>query len=161
MNIFIIILMFGGISFFVFLLFLFILKIEKMIEQKFAAMEMSLEEINKEIFLIKKKLKKADLENLPKVETIEAQIIDLMEKIAQIEEKNIEIATSLQEKINELYLKTKQNKLPDISTDISKSEEEKIIALYNSGYTIEQISRQLRIPAGKIELILKFLDFQT
>ena len=159
MNLFINIFMFLGVSFFVFLLFLFILKREKISEEKFSAIEMSLEEINKEIFLIKKKLK--NIENLPNVEGMQEQIIDLMDKISQIEEKNIEIASSLQERINDLYIKTKQNKLPDINSDISKSEEDKIIHLYNNGYSIEQISRELRIPAGKIELILKFLDFQA
>ena len=152
-------LMFGGLSFFMFLLFWFILKREKVIEHKFSALEMSLEELNKEVYLIKKKIK--NIENLPKIEKMEEQIINLIDNMAKIEEKNIEIAKSLQSRINDLYSKTKQNKLPDISVDISKSEEDKIISLYNNGYTIEQISRELRIPAGKIELILKFLDFQA
>ena len=150
------ILMFVGISFFVFLLFLFILKREKVIEQKFSAIEMSLEELNKEIFLIKKKLK--NIENI-NVENMEEAIKDLIENFQITEEKNIEIINLMQERINDLYSKIKQNKLPDISGDISKSEEEKILSLYKSGYSIEEISRELRIPAGEIELIVKFSNF--
>ncbi len=151
------ILMFGGISFFVFLLFLFMLKREKISEQKFAAFEMSLEELNKEIYLIKKKIKNID--NLPKIEKMEEQVIQLVDNMEKIEEKNIEIINLIQERINDLYVKIKQNKLPDISGDISKNEEEKILSLYKNGYDIEQISRELRIPAGEIELIVKFSDF--
>ena len=151
------VLMFGGLSFFMFLLFLFILKREKISEQKFSAIEMSLEEINKEIFLIKKQLK--DIENMPKTANIEEAIKDLVENIQITEEKNIEIINLMQERINDLYSKIKQNKLPDISGEISKSEEEKILSLYKNGYSIEEISRELRIPAGKIELIVKFSGF--
>jgi len=151
------ILMFGGISFFVFLLFLFMLKREKIIDQKFSAFEISLEGLNKEIYLIKKKLQ--NIQNLPKIEKIEGQIIDLIDNMEKIEEKNIEIINLVQERINDLYAKIKQNKISDISRDISKNEEDKIVELYKNGYSIEEISKELRIPAGEIELIVKFSDF--
>lgn len=151
------ILMFGGISFFMFLLFLFILKREKISEQKFSAIEMSLEELNKEVYLIKKQFKK--IENIPKTDNIEEAIKDLVENIQITEEKNIEIINLMQERIDGLYSKMKQNNLPDISAEISKNEEEKVLSLYKSGYSIEEISRELRIPAGKIELIVKFSGF--
>jgi len=151
------ILMFGGISFFVFLLFLFMLKREKIISQKFSAFEISLEGLNKEIYLIKKKLQ--NIQNLPKIEKIEGQIIDLIDNMEKIEEKNIEIINLVQERINDLYAKIKQNKISDISRDISKNEEDKIVELYKNGYSIEEISKELRIPAGEIELIVKFSDF--
>jgi len=151
------ILMFGGISFFVFLLFLFMLKREKIISQKFSAFEISLEGLNKEIYLIKKKLQ--NIQNLSKIEKIEGQIIDLIDNMEKIEEKNIEIINLVQERINDLYAKIKQSKISDISRDISKNEEDKIVELYKNGYSIEEISKELRIPAGEIELIVKFSDF--
>ena len=153
------VLMFGGISFFMFLLFLFMLKREKISEQKFAAIEMSLEELNKEVFLIKKRVKNRD--NFPEIERIEKQVVELIDNMEKIEEKNIEIINLIQERINDLYSKIKHNNISDISGDISKSEEEKILNLYKSGYTVEEISRELRIPAGKIELIVKFSTFKS
>ncbi len=151
------ILMFGGISFFVFLLFLFMLKREKISEQKFAAFEMSLEELNKEVYLIKKNLQST--KSLPKIEQMEEKIIELVDNMEKIEEKNIEIINLMQERINDLYLKIKQDKFSDISRSINKNEEEKILDLYKNGATIEEISRELRIPAGEIELIVKFSNF--
>ena len=151
------VLMFGGLSFFVFVLLLFILKREKISEQKFGAIEMSLEELNKEVYLIKKQLK--NIGNVSKIDNIEGSIKDLAENVQITEEKNIEIMNLIQERINDLYSKIKQNKFPDLSGEITKSEEEKILSLYKSGYSIEEISRELRIPAGKIELIVKFSDF--
>ena len=154
MNLIINILMFGGISFFVFLIFLFMLKREKITEQKFAAIELSLEELNKEIYQLKKKLK--DIENSPKIHSLEEAFKDLVGNMQIIEEKNVEIISSMQERINDLYSKMKYKNMPDIRGDISKSEEEKILNLYKRGYSIEEISRELRIPAGEIELIVKF-----
>ena len=155
MNWFINLLMFGGVSFFMFLLFLFILKREKINEQKFAAVEISLEELNKEIYQLKKKLK--NIENFPKINNIEEALKDLVENMQIIEEKNIEIINSIQNRIDDLYSKVKKSKLPDINT-ITKNEEDKILKLYKNGYSIEEISRELRIPAGEIELIVKFSE---
>ena len=58
--------------------------------------------------------------------------------------------------MDELKNRIRKNSLPELNNMINKSDEERIINLYKNGYTIEEISRELRIPAGEIELILKF-----
>jgi len=147
---------FVGLSVFMFFLFFFILKREKINEQKFAAFELSLEEAHQEIFSLKKELKKNDL--IKKIQTIENIIESIVDDIRGIEEKNLEIIESLKKQIQELYSEIKKSKMPEINF-ISKADEEKIKNLYKNGYTIEEISRELRIPAGEIELILKFSSY--
>ena len=149
-------LMFGGLSLFMLFLFIFMLKREKIIEQKFVAIELSLEELHKEDYLLKKQnINESVQKEIEKIENIVDSIVD---DIRVIESKNIEIIESLKKQIQELYNEIKKNKLPEIST-LNKSDEEKIINMYKNGYSIEEISRTLRIPAGEIELILKFSSF--
>jgi len=149
-------LMFGGLSLFMLFLFIFMLKREKIIEQKFVAIELSLEELHKEVYLLKKQnINESVQKEIEKIENIVDSIVD---DIRVIESKNIEIIESLKKQIQELYNEIKKNKLPEIST-LNKSDEEKIINMYKNGYSIEEISRTLRIPAGEIELILKFSSF--
>ena len=147
---------FIGLSIFIFFLFIFILKREKINEQKFAAFELSLEEAHKEIFLLKKELKNNDLSK--KIETIEKIVESIVDDVRAIEERNLQNLEALKEQIRELYAEIKKSKMPEMNF-ISKSDEEKIKTLYNNGYTIEEISRELRIPAGEVELILKFSSF--
>ncbi len=147
---------FGGLSVFILFLFLFIIKREKINEQKFAAYDMSLEEAHKEIFLLKKELKNNELgKKIQKIENIVESIVD---DVRAMEEKNLELIESLKNRIQELYAEIKKNKMPQMNF-LNKSDEEKIKSLYQNGYSVEEISRELRIPAGEVELILKFSSF--
>ena len=152
-NLLITLIIFVGISFFVFLLFLYVIKRDKIIEQKFAAFELSLEELHKEIYMLKKEKNNDNSQKLEKIERIIESIVD---DIRAIENKNLQIIQNLKDEIDELKMKVRKNNLSEISKMVSKSDEEKVISLYKNGYSIEDISRELRIPAGEIELILKF-----
>ena len=147
------IIIFIGLSFFMLLLFWYILRRDKLIEQKFAAFELSLEEVHKEIYKLKKETNVTSEDKLTKIENIIESIVD---DVRAIEKKNLEIVTSLKEEVDELKTKIRKNNLPELNSMINKSDEERIINLYKNGYSIEEISRELRIPAGEIELILKF-----
>ncbi len=152
-NLLITLIIFAGLSFFMFMLFLYVIKRDKIIEQKFAAFELSLEEIHKELYHLKKNLNNTPDEKLEKIERIIESIVD---DIRVIEKKNIEIINGIKEEVEEIKLKIRKNSVPDISNMINKNDEEKIVSLYKNGYSIEDISRELRIPAGEVELILKF-----
>jgi len=155
MNEMIIYLMFGGLSFFMFLLFYYVMKVEKGIQNKLVALELSVEELNKEVFALKKELKKAT--SLDALKDLEKIIETIVDDIKAIEEKNKTLYLSLKEEIKRISTEIKKNKIPEY-TSITRHEEEKIINMYKSGYKVEEISRELRIPAGEIELILKFAN---
>jgi Na+/phosphate symporter len=146
--------MFGGLSFFLLFLFFFVIKREKIYEQKFAAIELSLEDLNKELFLLKKEIK--NNKTLQTVEKIEEIVETIVDDIKMIEEKNKEFYEKVENDIVSLQQQIKKNALQNTMSNLNRHEEEKIIALYKNGYSIEDISRELRIPAGEIELILKF-----
>jgi len=152
-NLLITIIIFAGLSFFMFMLFLYVIKRDKIIEQKFTAFELSLEEIHKELYQLKKE------SNSDKLDKIERIIESIVDDIRVIEKKNLDIVEKLKEEIVNIKTEVKRSNLPDISNIINKSDEERIINLYKSGYSVEEISRELRIPAGEVELILKFSSF--
>ena len=156
MNEWIVYLMFGGVSLFMFFLFFYVLRVEKIIENKLARFELSLEELNKEMYLLKKELEKntSSKEIEEKFERLMDSIVD---DVRMIEKKNIAMFEKLKEEITRISHKLKKNNMPEFS-NISRHEEEKIINLYKGGYSVEDISRELRIPAGEIELVLKFAN---
>jgi len=145
-----------SLSLFVFILFIFIVKREKNIEQKFEAFELSLEKLHKEVFLLKKN-KDSDIEE--KFEQLENIINSLLEKIKIIEEINNKEIEKLKEEVNKIRNDIKKNRFFNINTNISKNDENKILEMHKEGYSIEEISKILRIPAGEVEFILKFSSF--
>ncbi|EDM23242.1 hypothetical protein FE773_02950 [Caminibacter mediatlanticus TB-2] len=148
-----VIIIFIGLSAFMLFLFFYMLKREKFIEQKFAAIELSVEELNKELFLLKKEIKKINsVEDIKKIEEIIEEIVD---DIKYLEEKNRDFYKKIEEEIVKIENNLKKSPVNALS-NINKHEESKVLNLYKNGYTIEEISRELRIPAGEIELILKF-----
>ena len=150
------IVIFIGLSVFMLFLFFYVLKLEKFIENKFASIELSIEDLNKEIFLIKKEIKKvSSIEEIKKIESIVEKIV---EDIKYLEEKNISFCKQIEEEISKITNNIKKSRMNNLN-NINKYEESKIITLYKNGYSIEEISKTLGIPVGEIELIVKFSDF--
>ncbi len=146
------IIMFLGLSGFIFFLFFYILKRDRIIDSKLAAMELAFEDLNQEIYKIKKEINGKDTKKM--LEEMENVIEKLVENIKKLEEKNINSIKELEKKLFSLEHSVK-NKIVDFS-NVNKSDEQRIINLYKNGYTIEEISRELRIPAGEVELVIKF-----
>jgi len=146
------IIMFLGLSGFIMFLFFYMLKRDKIVDSKLAAMELALEDLNQEIFKIKKDIKNNQTQKT--LQEMENVIEKLVENIKKIEEKNIKFIKQIENKILNIEHSVK-SKMVDFS-NVNKSDEQKIINLYKNGYSIEQISRELRIPAGEVELVIKF-----
>jgi Na+/phosphate symporter len=144
--------MFIGLSGFMLFLFFYILNRDKVIDNKLAGFELSLEEINQEIFKLKKEVNFLKQNN--NFEEIEKIIEEIVDSIKKAEQKYLTKLEQIEEKVSILENKNKKNNF-DFS-NVSMQDEEKIKKLYKSGYSIEEISRELRIPAGEIELVLKF-----
>ena len=154
-NLLVTIVIFLGLSIFMLFLFIYILRRDKIIEQRLSAFELSLEELNREIHQLKR-MRVENSNSDEKLEKIERIIESIVDDIRAIEQRNLKIIEELKEEVESLKSKIRKQKLPEINNIISKSDEERVITLYKNGYSIEDISRELRIPAGEIELILKF-----
>ncbi|WP_024787210.1 MULTISPECIES: DUF6115 domain-containing protein [unclassified Lebetimonas] len=144
--------MFIGLSGFMLFLFFYIINRDKVNESKFGAMELMLEDLNQEVFKLKKEIKNIkgdnDLENLENI------IDEMLTNLKSMEKKYLTKLQKLEEKISVVECKNKK-KVFDFS-NVNTQDEERIRSLYKNGYSIEEISRELRIPAGEVELVLKF-----
>jgi len=149
------IIMFLGLSGFILFLFFYMLKRDKTVDSKLAAMELALEDLNQEVYKLKKELNNKDTKKT--LEEMENVIEKLVENIKKIEEKNINFMKQIENKLFNVE-HTVKNKIVDFS-NINKTDEQRIINLYKNGYTVEEISRELRIPAGEVELVIKFQSF--
>ena len=146
------IVMFLGLSGFILFLFFYMLNRDKTIDSKLAAMELALEDVNQEVFKLKKEIKNKNSEKI--LEEMEQVIEKLVENVKQLEEKNIKYIKNLENKLFNVEHSVK-SKMVDFS-NVNKTDEQRIINLYKNGYSIEEISRELRIPAGEVELVIKF-----
>ncbi len=149
------IIIFVGISGFILFLFFYMLKRDKEIDNKMAAMELALEDMHQDIYKLKKEIK--NINNTKALEEIEKVIEKLVDNVKLMEEKHIRQIKELENKLFSLEHSVK-NKIVDFS-NVNKSDEQRIIHLYKNGYSIEEISRELRIPAGEVELVIKFQNF--
>ncbi len=148
----IVIIMFLGLSGFLFFLFLYIMKRDKFIEEKAAAFERSLDTLNQEVYFLKEELKKRNIN--ASLQEIEKIINRLINDIKKLETKHLTHIQRLEQKMMSIESSVK-TKTIDFS-NITKSDEQKIVSMYKNGYTIEEISKELRIPAGEVELVIKF-----
>lgn len=146
--------MFIGLSGFLLFLFFYIIRREKIIDSKLLALEDMIEEINQELFKLKKQQNSKESAKL--LIEMEKTIEKLVDDIKKIEEKNTYYIKNLEERIEKINSKVSlKNKTP-LELDINKIDEQRIINLYKQGYSIEDISKELMIPAGEVELVIKF-----
>jgi Zn-dependent oligopeptidase len=149
------IIMFLGLSGFILFLYFYMLKRDKVVENKLAALELMLEDVNQEVYKIKKNLKQNTTQKM--LEEMESVIEKLVDNIKQMEEKNTARLKNMENKIFTIEHSVK-SKMVDFS-NINKTDEQRIINLYKNGYSVEDISKELRIPAGEVELVIKFQSF--
>ena len=148
------IIMFVGLSGFLFFLFLYMIKRDKMIDSKLLALENMIEEINQELFKLKKQKNSEDSRKL--LIEMEKNVQKLVDNIKKIEEKNTHQIKKLEEKIEKISSKVSLKNKSPLELDINKIDEKKIISLYKNGYSVEDISKKLMIPVGEVELVIKF-----
>jgi replicative DNA helicase len=152
----------SGLSFTILFLFFYIFVSEKKTEKKFQRIGMALEEINEDLYKIEKKQKKIsnelklELEHLTdeKIDTILNNMIQLIKDSQQKSEIEIQ---SLYSKIEKLENNVKLNSLPNLEINNNEtSEKNKIKELYEIGYSLEEIAKELNIPIGNVKLYLQF-----
>jgi len=149
---------FIGLAFGIVFLFFYILSREKTIEKKFSLIGGALENINQEIYKLQKHQKDNSLNIDSMVATkVEKILNDFIEQIKQTEYKNSKEIELLYEKILQLETNLKAIAIPNINPMMNKkSDKEKIKELFEIGYSIEEIAKEVGLPAGEVQLLLKF-----
>ena len=123
------------------------------------------EELNKELFYMKNKLKdtqKTILENRSRMsdkevyEEIERSVYDMIQPISQslkIVQDNLEtIDAQVDLRISSLESGVKQISLP---SSVHGNDDEKIISLFKQGVSLDTISKELHLSKAEVEFVLK------
>ncbi|MEO1927321.1 MAG: hypothetical protein ABGX26_01340, partial [Nautiliaceae bacterium] len=92
-----VIIMFLGLSGFLFFLFLYIMKRDKFIEEKAAAFERSLDTLNQEVYFLKEELKKRNIN--ASLQEIEKIINRLINDVKKLETKHLTHIQRLEQKM--------------------------------------------------------------
>ena len=116
--------MFIGLSGFLLFLFLYMIKRDKAIDSKLLALESMVEEINQELFKLKKSQSNEGSKKL--LIEMEKTIEKLVDNIKKIEEKNIYYVKKLEEKIESINSKVSLKNKSPLELDINKIDEQKL-----------------------------------
>ena len=150
---------FIGLSLTIIFLFLYIFARDKEIDKKFKMISVSLENINQEIYKLQQSQKdmklNIDSQISEKLDSILESVVIKIEETKRYSEAEI---AQLMDKIHKLESNMKTLSLPNLSnnTEIKKDDKEKIKELYEIGYSIEEIAKELGMTAGEVSFLLKF-----
>ena len=78
----------------------------------------------------------------------------MVDNIKVLEDNFVLKVKELEEKVDSVRKNVKKVEF----ANISGNDEQKIVSLYKNGYSIEEISKELRIPAGEVEFIIKMKE---
>lgn len=123
------------------------------------------EELNREIFYLKKKLSDTQIsikKNSSRMndeeiyQEVERTVYDMVKPISlglkRLEESIQSIEESVNSRISSLESGVKQISIP---ASIHGNDDEKIISLYKQGITLETISKELHLSKAEVEFVLK------
>jgi len=150
---------FIGLSLAVVFLFFYMFARDKEIDRKFHLISSALEDINQEIYKLQKHQKDNSLQNIENMiaEQLEGILENLVKTFEQSQYKNQEEIQMLFDKISKLETNIKTISLPNLDVNLNKKDnKEKIKELFEIGYSIEEIAKEVGLPAGEVQLLLKF-----
>jgi len=155
-------LIYGAMAF-VFLILLFYMHTkDSEVSKKFFLYEKAIEDLNKKIYDIEKKLKaKDDISHKEQLkEYVDEVLEENLQKVTQFvvsfkseqEQELTDTKAQMMQKIDQIEDKVKNFV---VMPESYQSNEKKIVNLYNKGLSVSEIARNLRIGIGEVELVLK------
>ncbi|NPA56005.1 MAG: DUF2802 domain-containing protein [Epsilonproteobacteria bacterium] len=155
---------FAGMSLAILFIFFYMFARDKEIDKKFGLISASLENINEEIYKLQKQLKQVqaqpqtqDLDKMMQAtltNQIDPIVDNLIQTIKQIEQKNNNEIAKLFDKISSIEASVKSVSIPNLETMKKKDDKERIYELFEIGYSIEEIAKEVGMNAGEVKLIL-------
>ena len=151
---------FIGLSLAVIFLFFYMFARDKEVDRKFQLISAALENINQEIYKLQKQQKDNSLQNIETLisEQLNDVLDNLLLSIKQSQNHSQREIELLFDKISQIELNVKSLSLPNVSTITNKKDDsDKVKALYDIGYSIEEIAKDTGISAGEIKLMLNLM----
>lgn len=160
----------GGIAFVIFILIFFMYTRDAEISKRLRQFEKSIEDINLNMFKLKKLLKEKEFEDNDEendfrvrlrtelkgdIDSLKSELYGALRDLnAEYEEERVKFEDKLaimEERMKEsLY----------VSNVVGNVDENKIISLFQNGYSIDAIAKELNIGKGEVELSLKLANLK-
>lgn len=159
----------GLVSIGVFALFIFVAVRESAINKKLKTYEKTIDLLHKEMFVVRKELKSIPTgsnqplsnDKFATAEEFEAFTNIIISKLQEIQSEHHYFKTNIQDRISDVESREKMSSVPIQPTPSSGGDEQKIISLFESGYSPEDIAKQLRLNTGEVEFVLKLNNVKS
>lgn len=143
------------------ILLLYISLKEKESAKKITQLERSIEDVNKEIYKIQKWI--LESEKKPKNDS---QDLETLKSLGEVKNDIISLQHGLQSDRNYfedkiLVLEERLRSLGHFNTPLQQRNETQILDLFKNGYTIDAISKELRITKSEVEFVLKLSELHN
>jgi len=154
------ILIFLVLTFAILFLFFYMFIRDKAIDKKFMLISTALEDINNEIYKLQKQQKANSLD----VEKIVSERLDevldsLIQTIKETQYKNQKEIEILYNKITKIEGDVKNFSLPNFNSMMQKDDKkEEIKSLYEIGWSVEDIAKQLHMNVGEVSFFLNLIQ---
>jgi len=156
-------LIYGAVGFIILILIFYMYAKDSEASKKFFLYEKSIEDLNKKIYDLEKKLDSKKSDNYTKEEIkeyIDEVVEENLQKITAFvltakKEQDAKIEDIRDEVLNKLQNFDEKVKNFNSLPDAYQSNEKKIINLYHKGLSVSEIARNLRLGIGEVELVLK------
>lgn len=168
------ILFIGGFGAVLFIIIIYIMVKDSEQSKKVRYLEQSIDRLHNQLYSAENELKtmkkkldermssKDRMDNEEIITLIKSEVKHILEPIgtalSQTEDSMKEFQSSIQTRFENVENHVKQTVM---MPETSKSDEEKIVSMYKSGYTVDEIAKHFRIGAGEVELIVRFADINA
>lgn len=162
---------FIGIGFAMIFVFIFLYVRDSETNKKLALFERSIDNIEKQLHKLQKKLKEQELESEDPSRNIELVVkqqirsemenasVSLFENLETLKEELEHFKEQIDDKMAVMDERVKETSYP-LPSSINNLDEGRIIQMFRDGWSIDSIAKELSIPKGEVEFTLKLTNLQ-
>ncbi|PAF44347.1 hypothetical protein [Helicobacter sp. 11S02629-2] len=137
---------------------------DKDVSKKFIRIEQSIEDLNKEIYKIQKWIMES--KNIKEPLSLDTVLKKDLDYIISMQKKDLDTLSSnlqadrdyFENKI--LILEERLREMGHFGGSMQNKNEAKILQMFQDGYSIDKIAKELRMGKGEVEFILKLSDIK-
>lgn len=162
---------FIGIGFAMMFVFIFLYVRDNETNKKLRTYEKSIDNLEKQLHKVQKKLKEQELEaddpakNIQITvkqqvkEEVNSALVALHQTLESVEENLNHFKTQIDDKIDMLDERVKESAY--LPSTVNNIDEGRIIQMFRDGWSIDSIAKELSIPKGEVEFTLKLTNLKS
>lgn len=142
--------------------------------KKLKMYEKSIEDLNKELFKLQKKIKEKEIEENSSINRVEFLVKSTLKK--ELDRVEVDISKDIESRFDAILdeidglkcdfdgriysVDDKIKELGYIPSSSNGADDGNIISMHSNGFSIDDIAKELRIPKGEVEFTLKLAKYK-